>query len=1116
MKRLYAIFAILLTLCATPAAAKTHKPVHHNLKVTLYPQENRFAAIDTVTIPGDLQADLRFRLHAGLKPSSPTSGVRIVPENKNAYGDYLESFRATLPPGLSTFTLEYSGVIHHPTEAYGKDYARGIRQTPGLISAEGVYLAGSSLWYPIFGERMVTFNLQVALPAGWNAVSQGKRTLIEKTEDSTLVGWESRLLQEEIYLVAARFIEYTLPAGQLTSMVFLRTPDEDLANKYLEATGRYVTMYEKLIGRYPYTKFALVENFWETGFGMPSFTLLGPKVIRFPFILYSSYPHEILHNWWGNGVFPDYNKGNWSEGLTAYLADHLIKEQRGTATDYRRATLQKYTDYVLSGRDFPLTQFRSRHSSSSEAVGYGKASMFFHMLRRELDDKDFVNALQNFYQANKFQIASFDELQRSFEAVSGKDLSDVFEQWITWTGAPEIRIGRVNVETDASGYILKAFIEQVQPGPAYRLQVPIAVTLEDQGSAYQTAILMDKKRLEWKTHLPARPLRLDVDPEFDLFRRLDRDEIPPALTQTFGAQKLLILLPSSAGEDLLPAYRKFSQAIRRAGSGQVEIRLDSEIEALPPDRAVAILGWENIYGAEIFSALSDYDVNADQQNLRIGRTVIQRENHSVVLTARHPKNRDLSLTWVATDLPEALAGLGRKLPHYHKYSYLGFAGPEPANVVKGRWRILDSPLTVFLPGREDKMSKVEIGKLAQRIPLAKPAPVFSKKRMMDTIRFLSSEELDGRGFGTQGLERAAEFIAAKFQEAGLKPAGDSEGSFYQTWEERGGSPERKVTMRNVVGVIPGKYSEQALGSQSVVLGAHYDHLGLGWPDVRDKNRGKIHPGADDNASGVAVLIELADVLGKSLNPDRSVMFVAFSGEEAGKKGSQHFVTTYKRYPPSQCIGMINLDTVGRLNKQKLLVLGAGTAREWIHILRGAGYVTGVEVVTVNEELDASDHKSFQAIGVPAVQLFSGPHLDYHRPSDTVDKIDAEGLLKVAALTKEIVEYLAGRDAHVTTTLTAGKKEVTAPRTTRKVSLGTIPDFAYSGDGFRISGVVPGSPAELSGLREGDIIFRLGSQTVENLKDLSTSLKALKPGDTIVITFQREGEEKTVKAKVVTR
>ena len=128
-------------------------------------------------------------------------------------------------------------------------------------------------------------------------------------------------------------------------------------------------MYRGLIGPYPYGKFALVENFWETGYGMPSFTLLGPQIIRFPFILSSSYPHEILHNWWGNSVFVDYETGNWCEGLTAYMADHLIQEQRGKGDEYRRDTLQKYRDYVRDGRDFPLTEFRSRHSAATEAVG---------------------------------------------------------------------------------------------------------------------------------------------------------------------------------------------------------------------------------------------------------------------------------------------------------------------------------------------------------------------------------------------------------------------------------------------------------------------------------------------------------------------------------------------------------------------------------------------------------------------------------------------------------------------------------------------------------------------------------------------------------------------------
>jgi hypothetical protein len=209
----------------------------------------------------------------------------------------------------------------------------------------------------------------------------------------------------------------------MEAMAFLRTPDPGLAGKYLDATASYLALYDKLIGPYPYKKFALVENFWETGFGMPSFTLLGPKIIRLPFIITTSYPHEILHNWWGNSVFPAYEQGNWSEGLTAYLADHLMKEQQAGGAEYRLNTLQKYADYVFGGRDFPLTQFRSRHSSSSEAIGYGKALMFFHMLRLELGDDVFKQGLQGLYKNYAFRSASFADLRTSFEAASGKNLA---------------------------------------------------------------------------------------------------------------------------------------------------------------------------------------------------------------------------------------------------------------------------------------------------------------------------------------------------------------------------------------------------------------------------------------------------------------------------------------------------------------------------------------------------------------------------------------------------------------------------------------------------------------------------------------------------------------------
>ncbi len=994
------------------------------------------------------------------------------------------------------------------------EQARGFRATRGLISPEGVYLGGSAAWYPQLEQTFLTFELTVTLPSGWDAISQGVRTRHSRGAQSTIVHWSSPEPQDEIFLIAGPFTEYSDPAGRVTAMVFLREPDEALAHKYLEATGRYVAMYERLIGPYPYRKFALVENFWETGYGMPSFTLLGPRIIRFPFILHSSYPHEILHNWWGNSVYPDYLSGNWSEGLTAYLSDHLIKEQQGRGVEYRQTTLQKYADYVRAERDFPLVQFRSRHSSSSEAVGYGKALMFFHMLRRNLGDQIFSQGLQRFYRDYRFRVAGFDDLRKSFEAVSQQDLTGEFDQWTQRTGAPVLRVRGATARTAREGFLLKATLEQTQRGAPYHLQVPVAVTLEGQPAAYQTTVVLEERRKTVQLALPSRPLRLDIDPEFDLFRRLDRQEVPPALSQTFGATKLLILLPASVGEPLQRGYRDLVDVLSRAGPEEVQIRLDSEIDTLPSDRAVMLIGWENEYLPQMVGLLRAHGVRFTEAGLSLAANEIGRAKHSVVLTTRHPDNPNEVMTWVASTRVAALPGFGRKLPHYHKYSYLWFEGEEPVNVGKGRWSVLHSPLSVGIPDPQGSVTDVDRGALAARKPLATLPPVFSKQRLWETVAYLAGADLQGRGFGTGELDAAADYIAEQFREARLEPGGTVPGSYFQTWEAQGGAPPRTVVLRNVIGVIPG--NDPALRAQSVVVGAHYDGLGRGWPDVRQGNEGKIHCGADDNASGVAVLVELARTLRQQIKPDRSVVFVAFTGEEAGKRGSRYYVSHAQHYPVAKTIGMINLDTVGRLESRKLLILGSESAREWGHIFRGAGYVTGVEVEMVSQPLDSSDQTSFQEAGVPAVQLFSGPHLDYHCPGDTAEKVDVDGLVKVAAVAREAVEYLAGRQEALHSMLQAKRVAENESGGKRKVQLGTIPDYAYRGEGCRISGVVPGAPAEACGLAAGDVIIQIGTARVHNLSDLSKILRSLSPGQKVAITFLRDNRELTVEAVVEAR
>ncbi|MFC1657177.1 M20/M25/M40 family metallo-hydrolase [Candidatus Moduliflexota bacterium] len=1105
-----AFFSLTLLSLSLPLSAHSEY-LRHDLKIVISPPGHSLKATDTVTLPDEIAGEetvtIPFVLHDGLAPRSETEGVSVAPSG--------DRYEVTLPAGLRTFTIAYEGVINHPLESVGEEYARGQQRSDGQIGPEGVFLSGSSLWHPRFDVDLMTFTLSVDLPPSWEAVSQGSRIDRSRDKGGTSVTWKADQPQNEIYLVAGPFTEYLRSAPGIEAMVFLRQPDDALAGRYLDATVQYVSMYSKLLGPYPYGKFALVENFWETGYGMPSFTLLGPKVVRFPFILHSSYPHEILHNWWGNSVFIDYEKGNWGEGLTAYLSDHLVKEQRGQGSEHRRTVLQKYNDYVTVGRDLPLRAFRGRHGSVSEAVGYGKTLMLFHMLRRSLGDDLFTLALREFYGSYRFRTASFSDLRSSFEKTSGRSLEAFFRQWVEEPGAPILHLEDVERSEVDGVHFLRGTIVQSPDGKApFFIDVPLAVTVEGRDEALVSDISIEGLRTPFEIRLPARPSRIDVDPQFDVFRRLHLGELPPALTKAFGAADAVILLPSSAAPEVVEMYRELASYLTRTGPGEVTVDNDGAFKELPSDRSVWLLGWESRFLPDFLQSLSNYDINIGEGDLRIGRTVLPRKDHSFVLTARHRDNPDSALLWIGSDNPAAMAGLGRKLPHYHKYSYLAFEGGEPANVIKGRWPVTGSPLTYIFSGPGDeRAAATPRGRLLEGRALAELEPLFSGAGMMETVAFLADPQREGRGLGSEGLEASAAYIARSFESAGLLPGGDGGSSWFQTWSEESTALSGGVTLRNIVGFLRGTNPDFA--GQSIVVGAHYDHLGMGnapgGADVRSGNEGKLHPGADDNASGVAVLLELARILGNGWKPERDVFFVAFTGEESEKIGSRRFVDGGGTFKISGCRAMINLDTVGRLGGGKLFVLGGTSAKEWVHIFRGAGYLTGVDIEMVAEELDASDQTCFLEKGVPAVQLFTGPHLDYHRPADLPAAVDEEGLVKVASVAREALEYLAAREEPLTASGASPSGKGAGGGPSRKTSLGTIPDFAYPGEGVRLDGVVPGSPAERAGLLTGDVLLAIDETVIGNLRDLSGILKSLSPGARVKLTYSRGGERRSVVA-----
>ena len=1114
-----ALFVLLALALAAPSAPGAEAVPRHVLAVALDPGAHRISVTDDLELPRGTARSVEFVLNGALKVTRSAPAAREVPLGDVApfFGNNgvaepgksiaLKRYRVAVPEGAARISLSFEGVVNDPLSDPKEQYTRGFRETSGLVGPEGVYLAGGTFWVPTLDPGLVSFAMEAKAPAGWHLVSQGNGT--SRGEDG-VARWDSAGPVDEIYLVGGPLHRYREAAGKVEALAFLREKDDALAAKYLAATAQYVGMYQNLIGTYPYGKFALVENFWETGYGMASFTLLGPQVIRFPFILNSSYPHEILHNWWGNSVFVDYGSGNWCEGLTAYLADHLIQEQRGKGDEYRRSTLQKYRDYVKAGRDFPLTEFRSRHSAATEAVGYGKALMGFHTVRRSLGDETFRKVLRRFYADFRGKKASFDDFRKTAEAVSGKDLKGLFAGWVERPGAAELALGPVAVRKEGDGWAVEGTLGQTQAGAPFSLSVPVAA--QTAGGLIAEVVLLEGAEAKFLIRSQELPVALLVDPQFDVFRRLDPRETPPALGQIFGDPKVLALLPSSASAAEQEGYRVLALGWK-SDSHAVEVKLDSEVGKLPADRAVWLLGRGNRHAAPLFGSR----VRTVEGTFGVDGESMPLPSHSAVVVVRNPASPERAVGWLFAEPAEALPGLGRKLPHYGKYSYLGFEGTEPVNVLKGAWKGSDSPLLVDLRPEGERSAALPPAAFRRPKALAELPPVFSAEKMKEVVAFLASAEREGRVPGSAGLAAAADRLERELKAIGLAPGGDG-GSYRQRFTLEKGPDGKPVELVNVIGVLPGTKPEWK--EQAVLVSAHYDHLGLGWPDAHAGDAGKLHPGADDNASGVAVLLELARAMASGEKPQRSIVFALFSGEEAGLRGSKAYAARPPRYALGETIGVVNIDTVGRLGDRKVTVLGTSTASEWPHIFRGAGFVTGVEGQYPPTGWEASDQATFIEKGRPAVQIFSGPHTDYHRPSDMADRIDFPGMVKVAAFTREAVAYLADRKEPMTVTIAAGPAPPAGVASGRpaaaggkRVSLGTVPDFSFDGPGVKLEGTVPGSAAEKAGLSKGDVVLKVGTAPVGDLRGLSEALKGLKAGDTVPVVFSRDGKESTVNVTV---
>ena len=617
-------------------------PLHHDIDLTLDPAAGRMEAVDRLTLPAGAQS---LRLDPALAVQEVRAGDRVIPVDRRG-----ERLRLVVPEGGGAVTIRYGGRL--PGFAAGTGLA---------LDGEGAFLPGLGGWLPdpaIAVEEPPTWRLSVRVPTPYVAVATGR--LVEEGREAAgyrAVFEEVRSVEEPSVFAGAWMVEERM-AGKLRLRLYRHPEQSGLADGYLGLSEQAIADGATRIGVYPFHGFSIVSVPPPVGLGFPGLTAIGRAVLPLPFIRSQSLTHEIMHNWWGNGVRVG-EGGNWAEGLTTYMADYAAAQARG-ADAARAMRLDWLRDYAAlpAERDRPLTEFLSKTHDASQIVGYGKAAMLFHMLEAEIGRDAFNAGIRTFWNGFSFRNAGWSDLRRSFEAASGRDLGGLFGQWVERRGAPMLTL--VDARADGDGVLLTLRQEADAP---YALTVP--VRLETAAGVEDHTVRFDGWQASFQVPAKAAVRAVSVDPDFDLFRRLAKGEAPPILrdvTLRPGAERVIAADGDAAEVARVLAGRLMDSTGKEGGGGVVPLLL------IGTDAAV--------------------ERELERRRLAPGPADLAGRGTARVWVSRAADGRT-ALVVSGADA-EALKALVRPLPHYGRQSWLVFDGAKAVD--RGVWAVGDSPL----------------------------------------------------------------------------------------------------------------------------------------------------------------------------------------------------------------------------------------------------------------------------------------------------------------------------------------------------------------------------------------------------------------------------------------
>ena len=470
VKTRYGLLALLVALLyAAPVTyAQANSVPSHRIWLGIDTQANRVSVSNTIKVFGGRSLKLSTAPWLNLE-SVQVDGKSIDVEMTDA-GPVLRLQASR----VYEVVVRASGKISNQAPGGGQAQSAGA----AYFGKDGFYLPSWTNWVPGFTSVPADYELTVEAPVLFPAVATGWLQSETSTSQRNKSVFVAKGATEAPSVFAGPYTIQDLRSGPVRIRTYFHKPVANLAGDYLKTSEGFIKRYAEEIGPYPYKDFHIVSGPLPVGLGFPNLTYINARILRLPFMRGRSLAHEVLHNWWGNGVVADYATGNWAEGLTTYMADHALAEDKGPGhgTEMRLGWLRDYAA-LPAKRDVPVSAFTSKRHDASHVIGYGKVAFIFHMLKHEIGPEKFRAGLRQFWSAYQHKTAGWGDIRSVFETVSGADLKWFFEQWTARTGAPTVRLRRADVSANGDGYQLRVTI--AQPAPHYRLKVPIAVQVGD-------------------------------------------------------------------------------------------------------------------------------------------------------------------------------------------------------------------------------------------------------------------------------------------------------------------------------------------------------------------------------------------------------------------------------------------------------------------------------------------------------------------------------------------------------------------------------------------------------------------------------------------------------------